>query len=264
MNETFLWVGLSKTLYLSSYKLCIDTTNEYYNALLQKSPKAIEGYPSSLYALACNLEEEGKQCNIPLCFTSSENMLDYQRIKIEKVFNTQVYDWYGVSENTIILAENMSHEGYHEIPGYSINEFEEKYVLTSSLVNKSFPLIRYRVDDMFNYQDGNIISIKGRTNAYLIGKDGTKYGGSGLTLIPKKILSIKLAQFVQLENGKVSLNIIPWQGQTITKSDMDTLHKMVDEKIGLHNMDFSINSIDESQIIYSGRGKFNFIVNYNK
>lgn len=261
-HEAKLWVGLSRTLFLSSYCINSDTTQEYYDAIVEKHPKAIEGYPSSLYAFACNLEEKGLECNIPLCFTSSENLLDYERIKIEKVLNTQIYDWYGVSENTIILAEKMSHDGYYEIPGYSINEYAEDYVLTTSLVNKCFPLIRYRVDDAINYKDGRVIGLAGRTNLYLLGRDGTKYSGAGMTLIPKEILSIKYTQFVQSQNGKVDLNIVPYQNIPITESHMNKLYKMIDDKIGLNNIDLSINIIDESQIIYSKRGKFNMIVNH--
>lgn len=261
-HEAKLWVGLSRTLFLSSYCINSDTTQEYYDAIVEKHPKAIEGYPSSLYAFACNLEEKGLECNIPLCFTSSENLLDYERLKIEKVLNTQIYDWYGVSENTIILAEKMSHDGYYEIPGYSINEYAEDYVLTTSLVNKCFPLIRYRVDDVINYQDGRVIGFDGRHNHGIISKAGIKYSDVALTFILKVDLPIKYSQFVQVENGKVDLNIVPYQNIPITESHMNKLYKMIDDKIGLNNIDLSINIIDESQIIYSKRGKFNMIVNH--
>lgn len=262
-HKTTLWVGLSKTLFLSSYCLRQDTMQEYYCAIIEKKPKAIEGYPSCLYALACNLEEKGLKCDVPLCFTSSENLFDYQREKIEKVLNTQVFDWYGVSEHTILLAENQTHDGYFEISGYGINEYAEDYVLTTSLVNKYFPMIRYQIDDKINVSNGKIIGLDGRTNLYLLGRDGTKYS-AGLTLIPKEILAIKYAQFVQLGNGKVNLNIVPYQNTPINESHIDKLNKMIDDKIGLNNIDLSINIIDESQLIYSGRGKFNFIVNRKK
>lgn len=263
-HKTKLWIGASKTLFLSSYCINSGTTQKYYDAIAEKHPKAIEGYPSSLYAFACNLEEKGLVCNIPLCFTSSENLLDNQRIKIEKILNTQLFDWYGNSENTIILAEQLAHNGYYEIPGYGITEFNEDYILTTSLINKDFPLIRYRVDDKISINNGNIISLNGRTNSYLIGKDGTKYSSGGLTYILKEIESIKNAQFVQLENGKVSLNIVPYRNTPIIEDLIDKLYKMMDDKVGLNNIDLSINIIDENQIIYSGRRKFNFIVSYKK
>lgn len=261
-HTTKLWIGASRTLYLSSYRLNGDTIQKYYETIIIKRPKAIEGYPSSLYALACNLEEKGLTCQIPLCFTSSENLLDYQRVKIENVFNTQVFDWYGLSENTIILAECLSHDGYYEIPGYSINEYRDDCILTTSLVNKDFPLIRYRVNDRINYKDGRIIRPDGRTNSNIIGKTGIKYSSSALTFILKGILPIKCSQFVQFENGTVSLNIVPYKNIDFPQGYIDRLYKMIDDKIGLKNIDISINVIDENQIIYSGREKFNMIVNY--
>lgn len=258
-HEAKLWVGLSKTLFLSSYCLNFDTVQDYYEAILEKQPKAIEGYPHSLYALACNLEEKGLSCHIPVCFTSSENLSAHQRIIIEKVLHTQIFDWYGVSENTIILAEKMSHDGYYEIPGYSINEYAEDYVLATSLINDGFPLIRYRVDDIIVFKDGNIIGFNGRTNDCFIGKDGTLYND---IFFFEDILPIKYSQLVQLEDGTLNLNIVPHQNIPITEKHIDKLNKMIDDKIGLNNIDLSINIIDESQIIFSKRGKFNMIVNH--
>lgn len=260
-HKTKLWVGVSKTLFLSSYRLNPETTREYFEAIQEKHPRAIEGYPHSLYSLACNIEEKGLTCHIPLCFTSSENLSKHQREIIEKNLHTKIFDWYGDSEHTIILAERISHDGYYEIPGYSINEYAEDYVLTTSLVNKSFPLIRYRLDDRIIRENGNVIGFNGRTSNCFIGKDGTMYND---VMFPEDELPIKYSQFIQLENGRLILNIVPYQNKPVNEKHMDKLYKMIDDKVGLNNIDLSINIIDESQIIYSGRGKFNLIVSYRK
>jgi hypothetical protein len=84
-------------------------------------PRAIEGYPSSLYNLALLLKDKGLYCNIPVCFTSSENLLDFQRQLIEERFHTKIFDHYGTTERTIRISESIKHDGYFEDPGYSIN-----------------------------------------------------------------------------------------------------------------------------------------------
>ena len=83
-------------------------------------------------------------------------------------------------------------------------------------------------------------------------------------MFPEDELPIKYSQFIQLENGRLILNIVPYQNKPVNEKHMDKLYKMIDDKVGLNNIDLSINIIDESQIIYSGRGKFNLIVSYRK
>ena len=93
------------------------TVQTYYDQILKHKPVAIEGYPSSLYSLALMLRDRGLQLHIPLAFTSSESLLDYQRALIETQFGTQVYDHYGTTERTIRLSEALNHNGYYEEPG---------------------------------------------------------------------------------------------------------------------------------------------------
>ena len=47
----------------------------------------------------------------------------------------------------IAIGEDINHNGYFEMPGYSYNEYKENCVITTSFINKNFPLIRYQVND---------------------------------------------------------------------------------------------------------------------
>ena len=69
-------------------------------------PIAIEGYPSSLYSLALFLKDAELELNIPITFTSSETLLDYQRDLIEERLGTEIHDRYGMTERTIFLVES--------------------------------------------------------------------------------------------------------------------------------------------------------------
>lgn len=256
-KENQLWIGLSKTLYLSSYNLRHQTTDEYYQAIQNRSPKAIEGYPSTLYTFACNLEAKGLKCEIPLCFTSSETLLDYQRAKIEKVFGTQIYDLYGTTEIAIQLVESFDHKGYFESPGFSVNEYLEDGELTTSLIEYGFPLIRYRGGDIMEFKGDTLTGIQGRVSSVIYGKDGTAYSG-GLTSIVRKNQAIINAQLVQNEKGKLEVNVVT--RTDLTTHIMDSILSAIDEKIGLDNIEPKVNRISENDLIYTKRGKFNFIV----
>ena len=101
--------------------------------------------------------------------------------------------------------------------------------------------------------------IQGRKSSYLIGKDGTEYSGALLTRVFKDISTIDNAQFVQEKKGEVKLNYVPGNG--FTKEDEQKLKNAVIEQLGKSNFEFHFNVISSSDIIYTSRGKFNYIVN---
>lgn len=267
-NETSLYIHISKTLYLSSYNLNDKTIKEYYQKIKKLNPIAIEGYPSSLYNLCLLLKDNNYKCSIPICFTSSETMYDYQREFIEKTLCTTIYDHYGSTERTIRLSETLDHAGYFEDPGYSINEYTNEGVITTSLINNAFPLIRYKMNDLIELNkfysadkttSPKIKKINGRTISYIIGKDNTHYSDSALTFIFKSINHIRMAQFVQTEKGKIDINIVPEGDFNI--ADKQEILKMMDSKVGLKNIDININLIDMDKIIYTSRNKLSLVIN---
>lgn len=97
---------------------------------------------------------------------------------IEEQLGTELYDNYGMTEQTIYLQEAYDHNGYYEVPGYSINEYLEDGEICTSLINDSFPLIRYRSNDVIELADDEekvlIKSILGRKEDFIVCKDGTK------------------------------------------------------------------------------------------
>lgn len=265
-EDTYLKVHVSNTLYLSSYNINDKTIQTYYDQIVRHQPVAIEGYPSSLYALALLLRDYGMWLHIPVAFTSSETLLDYQRALIEKQMDTQIYDHYGTTERTIRMSESLNHNGYFEDPGYSINEYTEDGEITTSLINDAFPLIRYQGNDVMELMEltednvqVKVKSIQGRKSTYLEGKDGTKYSGALLTRVFKDITTIDNAQFVQREKGKVKLNIVA--GNDFSDEDMKKLTTAVNEQLGEDNFDIDIEKVTCDKIIYTSHGKFNYVVN---
>lgn len=271
-DEISLKIHVSNTLYLSSYNINTKTAETYHRLIERHHPKAIEGYPSSLYSLALVLRDKGLDCHIPVAFTSSETLFDYQRKVIEQVFHTQVYDHYGTTERTIRLEESLDHSGYYEDPGYGIEEYHDDYIISTSLINDVFPLIRYKTDDRIVLREGigktpegfidyaqGIEKVDGRAQNYIVGKDGTKYSDAALTFIFKEAEGIKYSQFVQVEKGKVDLNIVT--DASFSKETENQIIRNVDEKIGLANMDINIHQISEEELKYTSRNKLMLVVN---
>lgn len=261
-------LSVGNILYLSSYQIKSENALRYRDAILEHKPKAIEGYPSSIYNLCCILKEAGIKLDIPLCFTSSETLFDYQRRLFREVLGCETYDWYGCTEKTIALVETISHDGYYELPGYSICEYQDDGVITTSLINDSFPLIRYKVNDMIlpkadydpvSVDSPKIVRLEGRTESYVIAKDGTIVGR--LNFLFKDVENIKLAQIVQKEPGQITINIVPdgiWDN-----GQADKIMKYVDERIGLNQIDCTISVVTDTDIIYTARNKFNQVIRLN-
>ena len=186
---------------------------------------------------------------------------------IEKVFNTQIYDHYGTTERTIRLEESFDHDGYFEDPGYGIEEYYDDYVISTSLINDVFPLIRYKTTDCIvpkqdcfplHSYDATIESIEGRTASNIVGKDGTRYSDAALTFIFKDVPNVRKAQFIQNEFGKVTLNIVP--DRDFKQSEQNIILSLIDEKMGLRNIDVDIQLINEAELKYTKRNKLALVI----
>lgn len=253
-------VHVSNTLYLSSYNINKATVRQYYEQIMEFKPIAIEGYPSSLYSLALFLRDEGLSLNIPVTFTSSETLFAHQRELIESRLGTEIFDLYGMTESTISLEESIQHDGYYERPGFSINEYLEDGEICTSLISSAFPMIRYRSDDIFELAGSEekmmIKSIVGRTDDYVICKDGSMV--SRIDFIENGE-HIKACQWLQEEEGKVTVLIVPDEG--FTEKDSLLVYEETARRVGTDNMEITIRVVPFESLVYSCRGKFKLIVN---
>lgn len=264
-RQTYLKVHISNTLYLSSYNINKETTGLYYKLISDWSPVAIEGYPSSLYSLALFLKDADLKLHIPVAFTSSETLLEYQRELIEERFGTDLFDNYGMTEQTIYLQEAYNHNGYYELPGYSINEYLEDGEICTSLINKEFPLIRYRSYDIMELAELSgssnpqiiVTRIHGRKEDFINCKDGTRI--MRLDFLFKNVKHIKMSQLIQNKNGLLEIHIVP--DSDFNREDIKQVEQNLINRVGAGNIEYEIKLITENDIVYTKRGKYKFIIN---
>ena len=254
----------TKTLYLSSFQLNRKNTDWYFQRICDFAPNAIFAYPSSVESLANLFIEKNQRLRVPLIFTSSETLYSYQREKVQQAFSSQIVDWYGNAERTIALKENADNT-YDQLPLYSINEFREDRVITTSLINFSFPLIRYEVDDVILLDDEDrspawqrkVRAIQGRSDDVLVLPDGTRVG-----LICNAfdgIDHIRMSQVVQQDRETIDVNLVI--ADAYSRNEEAQLTKQIKESIG-ENTPFALNYVVEDKIIKSDSGKFKLIVNH--
>jgi phenylacetate-CoA ligase len=248
-------------LYISSFALNDKNIKKIIAVIKDFKPKAALGYPSSLYTIASWLVENNQELDIPLSFTSSESLLAFQEEKIKLAFNTKMYDWYGNAERTISLYRE---EGkYYEPFLYSINEYTQSNVITTSLINDYFPLIRYEVNDKiiasedFNIEKKSFVvnSIEGRVEDYVVLLDGSKIGR--LDVVFKGVKNIKFAQIIQEEKFSVIVKIV--KGTNFSTRDEAKLINNLVMKLG-QDFKVHIQYINKEDLEITSSGKFKLVI----
>lgn len=245
-------------LHLSSFHLNSDRINEYHQLIKDFKPKVLKSYPGSMHILATELHKAGKELHIPITFSASETLHDIQKKNIERIINTKIYDCYGNAERTVAFGQ-YNGSLYREFPLYSHVEFKSDHIITSSFINSSFPLIRYKVDDVLKLSNGNDIDkiekIIGRNNDYVLMENGQKV--SSLELAFKEVEHLCAAQIVQKQIGCLNVNIVP--DKQFSEKNRQHLEQNLRNFLGDKcRIDFDI--IDTNQLILTKKSKFKFVV----
>lgn len=155
----WIYNGIEKQLFMSSYHLADSNLESYINKLNKFKPEFLDGYPSAIYVIARFINQR----KIKLSYkpkaiaTTAETLYDYQRAEIEEAFDCKVYNQYASSEGSPFITECI--EGKLHINEDSgifefLNENNEPALpgeigrmVVTSFRNLKTPLIRYDIED---------------------------------------------------------------------------------------------------------------------
>jgi len=220
---------LNNTLFLNSFRLTEEDMENYIKILNTYKPDLIRGYAGSLYELSRYAERKNKAIHKPnVIISSAETLKEEMREKIETVFGTKLYDFYGSRESNNLAGECkeglmhiLAFHNYVEILDNNcqpVKEREEGRVIVTNLHNYSMPLIRYEIGDIAERgpdrcKCGNKLpsfqKVTGRITDHLIKEDGTFISGSALTLTFNLIEWVRAFQIIQEEFKKVRILVVP-------------------------------------------------------
>jgi phenylacetate-CoA ligase len=263
-NTLYKYNKKLNTLYISGPNINKQTIKLYYNLISDFNPIAIEAFPSYLYKLFLELSDINKRVITKNIFTSSEKLYDFQRYKLEPFFNAEIHDWYGNVERTICLAQD-SQKSYFPLPLYSINEFESDSVITTSLINKRFPLIRYQIDDRIKVKSihlleniiaPEIINIDGRSGDVLELKDGSIV--SCIDHAFKGVDNLLMAQINQSKSNK-SIEVKVVVNSNFTQYNENHLKNNLNKMIGF-DTPIHLKICDENDLFINRNSKFKLII----
>ncbi|PLS17799.1 hypothetical protein CVD28_08850 [Bacillus sp. M6-12] len=146
-NDFFRYNLADNQLLLSAYHINKHNIKKMIDEINRFKPIYIQGYPSSIALLSSLIQEEGLSV-IPVkaVFTSSENLLPFQRSIIEREFNTTVFDYYGNGEQVASISQ-CEHGSYHINSEYGLIEEVDGEFIATGFVNYAMPFIRYKIGD---------------------------------------------------------------------------------------------------------------------
>jgi len=264
---------MGNMMLLSSFHLKIENIGRYLDIIQGFKPKAIFGFPSTLYVIAKYILNNNINLNLSLktIFTSSETLFSSYREIIEEAFGCKIFDWYGSNE-AIVSAGQCEYGGYHiseygiieivDLKGRVCNPGKKGKVVATSLYNYAMPFIRYELGDIACLSNKKcscgrgltlLESIQGRLDDVIITKDESLVGRLDEAFHYSK--GIKESQILQNEIGKITVKII--KEDYFSEKDTKILDKELMKRLG-YDMDINYEFVD--QIPRTRRGKYRFVV----
>ncbi|MEM7816847.1 MAG: hypothetical protein QXZ20_02955 [Candidatus Aenigmatarchaeota archaeon] len=228
IKNIFSFSFLTKRLVLNPTQLSYKNLEEYIRVIKKYRCLFLKGSPSSIYAFSVLLEKKNyKELSFKAIFTTGELLLNYQREKIEKVFNCKILDSYGHMERTVAISQCPfgsyhinSEYGFLEIKKQENLSTEEKIVgevIGTSFYNFAMPLIRYLVGDLIEIKVKpfsckckrtlpTVEKILGRAQDMLITTDGRLI--TNIFIIFEFLEGILWAQLIQEDINNFRLRLL--------------------------------------------------------
>ena len=212
---------LTRDIVFSSKDMDDETFQLYLRYIKRFDIKYIEGLPSLVYAFCLYLRDIGKRIRVKAAVLNGEMLFEHQRELIEKMLGCEVFNRYGSCESTVVAYECQRHDGMHISPFGVVEAMDNGKgygeVVTTNLVNYSYPLIRYALRDMVSLSDKpckcgsgfpRIMKIEGRANDFITLPDGSQIHPSPLAWFPVAIPEIKDIYFLQNEDYTIDILVV--------------------------------------------------------
>ena len=120
---------------------------EWISQLKEFRPNIVIGYPSAIKILAQLMENGEVSLDAERVISCGEPLGTSLRTYLEKIFRTQVVNFYGSSESLALGVETNPKDGMLLFDDMNVIEVENGVMYLTCLYNYAQPLIRYRLSD---------------------------------------------------------------------------------------------------------------------
>lgn len=263
--------------HFSSYGMSKNDIHKYVRYLNKKKPMYIRGYATSLYFISSYMKKNNLTLDYQpkAIYSTAEKLMPKQRIIIETVFKTKVFDNYGLNDGGVSAYECHIHNGMHIDFERSIlevtddNGVEQIFnqrgkILATSLFNYAMPFIRYDTGDLGIISEEKcncgcerplLKEISGRVTDHLL-LNGVYIGSPVLTILMGKV-NVEQYQFIQ--TGENEIEIVMIKGEKYTVTDEEFIANSLNSKVS--NISIKFKYIKSPEDFSSQTNKHKFIVN---
>jgi len=255
------------------------TLPAYLDAFVEYGAPFIHGYPSAIDMLARHIEATEAHVRLPriqATLLASETCFPDQRERMERVFQTRAFSFYGHTER-LVMADECEHSGvYHSFPDYGITEIldeegrpcaegERGEIVGTGFLNRAMPLIRYRTGDsaclepvscLCGRQWDRFSQVEGRwKQEMIIGRRGSRISLTALNMHDPIFDRVIRSQSFQDRPGECELRVMA--GPDFSDHDRKQIMEAFAAKVG-REVDLSIVVVPD--IPLTERGKLPLLI----
>ncbi len=244
-------VGAHRVL-LSSYQLYPENVDFFIKAIIDEGITCLLAYPSSLTVLAKLIQSKYGTVRIPklkAILASSEIFSHDAKKMVMQVFEgVTVIDFYCMSEFAT-AAHSVGLGNYVFCDNYGYAEFVDtnkktdsgntiSKIIATSIMNTTMPLIRFDTGDLAEIDDdGNVVSIIGRTSDFIINKNNDLMP---CIITPRdcSFENVVAFQYYQPKDGVLEFHVMV--NENFGQEDFDNLSQDVEETFPHRLMDSKV------------------------
>lgn len=266
--------------YLNCYGISDQLLDQWIGTLQRLKPTVIESYVDAAFELSRRILSTRADVPKPRGLIVSAGVLTpHARATIAKAFGAPILNRYGSREvgnvacscgasDLLHVNEGWCHLEIVDESGKECPPGVEGDVLVTLFGNKTMPLIRYRIEDRATWAAGScpcgrntkmLAAINGRTNDYLMARDGSRISGVALTTLLYGVDGIRQFQYRQTEPGNVILAVVPLEPDRAS----DLVEHLREPTANLEQLlrGGRVSISVEDEITPSNSGKFRYVLN---
>jgi phenylacetate-CoA ligase len=233
------------------------------------------GYAHALYSLADFAGKSGSwRGRLAGAISGGMVLHQWQRKRIEEVFDCKVLDRYGCEELGVIACECERQGGLHinsfakcveivEHDGKPLEHRQVGNILVTDFTNYGMPFIRYRIEDRAASLEGLcgcgrtlplLEKIDGRESDFVLRPDGKKVSGISLTdNFGANIPGAEQVQIVQDQQDHIIVRLV--RGPAFNSESITAIQHLVSRFFG-EDMRFSCDYVEEIPLESTGKARF--------
>lgn len=267
----------SQRIHMDAFDMTPQTVSAFIENWRRVRPNIMIGYVGAIAELASMVQDMELSAAAPTAIgVTAAPLSANQRVLIESVFHTKVYDHYRSSEIPWMAGECTNQSGQHvfsdvraldivDPDGHTVARGEVGEAIWTDMTNRVFPLVRYRLGDRTAWLDGEcpcgvrlprIRTVVGRVAEMLYLPDGQSVAGEGLAQIFSATPdAVRHFQIVQRSDYSIDVSYVRGPSST---ADAE-IHAALAKFRGILHDKVAVTGVEVDHIAHVG-GKIRYLV----